>query len=156
MKRGFTLAELIIGMLISSILILTVGVISGTAVTSYEKLRKEAQAYDDLYYGVDLIERSVRRAESVSWGSNTLTLGMWDNTTNPPQPYSAIFQNNGNSLTYKRDSRSSDAPDIVMQGVSNLTFAPNPPTNTTLFNATLNGTKDNIVFTRSISVMRRN
>ena len=158
MKKGFTLIEMSVGLAICSILMLTVGAISRASLGSYDRLTKEAEAYNDFYFGVDLIERTIRRAQgSVVPGTNALTVGMLDNNTN--QTYSIIFNNNGTSLTYK-DNRTPAKINVIMRNVTNLTFISS--NSMALYNVFLSGTKelsgpnDTVKFNRSISVLRRN
>ncbi len=102
-------------MLISGILILTIVVMSTSAVSSHHYLSKEAEAYNDLYYGVDMIERSIRRAQDVSvdTGQNTLTA---DNF---------IFRIDQGDLVYF-DTANANQRNVVINGsgVTNLQFIP--------------------------------
>lgn len=115
MKRGYTLTELIIGMLISSILILTIVVMSTTAVSSHHYLSKEAEAYNDLYYGVDMIERSIRRAQDVSV----------DTTQNILTADNFIFRIDQGDLVYF-DTANSNKRNVIINGTgaTNLQFVP--------------------------------
>jgi prepilin-type N-terminal cleavage/methylation domain-containing protein len=84
-SKGFSLVELIISLVVASVLILMVGIISNIAFTSHEDLRKEAQVYDDLEFGVELIKASVRKASSIS------VVSTW---TNPPYKGSVLIVDN--------------------------------------------------------------
>jgi len=149
MEKGFTLTELIIGMLIASILILTIGVMSGVGISSYNKLSKQAEAYNDLYFGVDLIERSIRRAHTVSVDTtqNTLTVD------------SFIFKADNGDLVYI-DTANANKRNVIVSGATNLQFVPtNPSTN--LYKATISDSirldeKNTIDLNVSVNVMRRN
>ena len=64
MKKGLTLVELLITIIIASILILLVGVIATTAMNSFEGARREDQVYVDAFSGMDLMQSRIRRAAS--------------------------------------------------------------------------------------------
>lgn len=148
-KKGFTLTEMIIGMLITSILILTIGVMSSTGVSSYSKLGKQAEAYNDLYFGVDLIERSIRRAHTVSVDTtqNTLTVD------------SFIFKADNGDLVYI-DTANANKRNVIVSGATNLQFVPTNPS-VGLYKAIINDSikldeKNTIDLNVSVNVMRRN
>ena len=64
MKKGLTLVELLITIIIASILILMIGVIATTAMNSFEGARREDQVYVDAFSGMDLMQSRIRRAAS--------------------------------------------------------------------------------------------
>jgi prepilin-type N-terminal cleavage/methylation domain-containing protein len=78
-KKGFTLAELLVTMVISAVLILMVGAISQIAFSSHDQIKKEGDVYSDLFFGLSQISFSVRKASvlsletwSLPWVSNML------------------------------------------------------------------------------------
>src|SRR5512136_80452 len=73
-QNGFTLIEFVTGLLVSAILILTIGVMANTGSIAFTKLDRDAAVYNDIYYGFDLIQRSVRRAETVTVDTTYKTL----------------------------------------------------------------------------------
>jgi len=149
-NKGFTLVELIIGMLVSSILMLVVGIISIAGHTSYEKLRKESEVYNDAYSGINLIQRSVHRAINLKivedGADSTITA---DNFT---------FRVDGDSLVCDVDIDSDgtvDRTDIIISGVEGLSFELGGSVDN-LVKITLTGTKDKVLFNVSASALRRN
>jgi prepilin-type N-terminal cleavage/methylation domain-containing protein len=84
-KKGFTLAELLVTMVISAVLILMVGAISQIAFSSHDQIRKEGDVYSDLFYGLSRMNFSVRKASALSL----------DNTwPNPPWVSSILIVDN--------------------------------------------------------------
>jgi len=73
-KAGYTLAELLICIVISSMVILTIGVIAGISRNSYQRIRTEADVFNDIAYGFKLIQNRVRKAQNLSIVS---TSGEW-------------------------------------------------------------------------------
>lgn len=138
--RAFTLTEFIIGLIVAAILILMVGVISQTANDSYNALNKEARVFGDLSYGLDLVEKSVRKAQTVSVDTLNKTL-----TTD-----NIIFQKNNSDFIYSDTTDNSNH--TIMSGVNILNFTPNGR----LINVTIEGEKDNEPFNITSSVTRRN
>jgi len=135
--KGFTLTELLIALLVSGIIALTIGIISQISTDSYMNLRREAELYNEIYSGFDLVERSVRRADNVSVSGNTLTA---DNLT---------FQVVGNDLVYA-DASGNHA--ILADG--NFTFVPTLTGG--LVTVNLLGDKHDYRFNQTIEVVRRN
>lgn len=82
---GFSLVELLITMIISTIVLLSIGMISTISNSSYNKVRHEADIYNDISHGLKFIQNKVHSAQSVSrkdptgnWKSEYLLI---DNTT---------------------------------------------------------------------------
>ncbi len=119
MQRAFTITELLIGMLVSSILVLTIVVMSTSAVSSHHYLSKEAEAYNDLYYGVDFIERGIRRAQQVGV----------DTAQNTISADNLVFKLDQGNLVCIDNSVSPAKISIIINGskVSNLQFIPGEP-----------------------------
>lgn len=64
-KNGFTLVELMAGLFVGSIIVLTIGSASSIAIDSFERNRREAEVYNDIYFGFGLVEHAVRNSSSV-------------------------------------------------------------------------------------------
>lgn len=85
-KNGFTLAELLVAMIISAVLVLMVGSLSQIAFSSHEEIRKEGDIYSDIFYGLSKIRFLAHQANllrpDTAWpappGSNTLFLDYSD------------------------------------------------------------------------------
>ena len=152
MKKGFTLVELIVGMAICSILMLTVGVISRASLGSYDRLTKEAEVYNDLYFGVNLIERSVRRASNVSVVGNTLVTDSI-NFTN-------LSYTDAGNQRYRLVYCDATGEHNITRNLTSLGFFPgNLSANNfsvSLDNVTISGSKDSVNFNVLFNVTRRN
>ena len=74
-KSGFSLAELLVAMIISVVLALTVGVISTISLKADKKYRDEIQVHTDAAYGFKLIRKYVR--ESSDFSIDTSPPGPW-------------------------------------------------------------------------------
>jgi prepilin-type N-terminal cleavage/methylation domain-containing protein len=111
--NGFSLTELMLGLLIGAIVILMIGSLSQVSVASYQKLRGEGGANDDAYHALDQIQREVRQTTgsiSVSGGSS-LTVGTYR------------FYIQGNSLVYDDSSTGAFTQPLIF-GICNLAFQP--------------------------------
>lgn len=159
-KRGLTLTELIIGLAIGVILILMIGGISSICQSSFENLRKESGVYNDVFYGLNLIKFSVRKAQGTinvgnemdpNWKSQVLTMG---NSAfglyKPPGTKTEFVYLKNKSDTTKRD--------ILMEVDSNKneTIVFTPSQNGKIVTVRVYGRKDKESFDLSTSVMRRN
>jgi len=141
--KGFTLTEVVIALLVSGIIILTIGIISQISTDSYMNLRREAELYNEIYSGFDLVERSVRRANA------TLAL---DTSANTLTTDDRTFRAKGGRDFIYTDSAGDH---IILANASNLTFIPSL-TNGTLVTVNLAGEKDKTPFNLTINVTRRN
>ncbi len=70
-KKGLSLVELLVVIIISAILILMVGFLSQIAFSSHEEIRKEGDVYSDIFYGLSQISFSVRKASTVKIENDT-------------------------------------------------------------------------------------
>jgi len=160
MKKGFTLTELVIGMLISSILILTIGVMSGVGTSSYGKLRTEADVYNELYSGVSFIEHSVRSAQGISFTNNSLIATGLIEIDPPNRTYDCTItvSSLGNSMydLIYNDTLSHTA--TIMKNVENLSIQEEPDSDAAngFFSARITGIKDNVSLALPLKVFRRN
>jgi prepilin-type N-terminal cleavage/methylation domain-containing protein len=168
MKRdGFTLAEMLISLIVAAVLILTIGAISSISLTVNKKLRTEASIYTDLSYGLKLMRNRARGAKSLKcqlvgtpWVSDQL-----------------IFNNQGAFGIYKEAGSTTrdfvylaDKDDPTNREV--ILAIPDPEFNLVLkldddrvcvpdktyknVTVTLDGTKDKIDFVLENTIMRRN
>jgi prepilin-type N-terminal cleavage/methylation domain-containing protein len=63
-KNGFTMVEILMAMLIIAILVLIIGILSEIASNTYNKLNKKQQIYNDISYGLKLMQQRVRSSQS--------------------------------------------------------------------------------------------
>ena len=147
-KRSFTLTELVIGLAAGAIVILTIGVISSVGISSSNKLRKEAEVYNDIRFGFDLIEHSIRKAKAkdvtVDEANATLKLDGF------------LFQKDDvkGEFFYTIDPDTTTRH-VIITGVNGLQFTPHPPIGK-LIQVDLSGSKEGVAFYLSTSAMRRN
>jgi len=123
-EKGFTLVEMLVALLISSILILMVGVLSQVAFSSHDRIRTKADVYDDVFYGLSRLSFQARKA-------STITLKTW---ANPPWlPNMLVIDNSAFGLYRPAGSLTTDfvfVPDInntanrepILTGANPLTF----------------------------------
>jgi len=65
-NNAFTLVELLVGIVTGAIIVLTIGVISTIALSSYKKVSDEAAIYNDLSYGFKLFQNKIRSSKSIT------------------------------------------------------------------------------------------
>ena len=70
-QKGFSLVEMLVSLIMAAILILTVGVISTIANSSFSRLNKEQQIYNDISYGFKLLQYKVRASSSIAAGNRS-------------------------------------------------------------------------------------
>ncbi len=63
-NKGFSITELLIALLITAILVLIIGILSQIANSSYNKANLQQQIYNDLSYGLKLMQQRVRGSQS--------------------------------------------------------------------------------------------
>jgi len=80
--QGFSLVEMQIAMVISVIVILAIGFIASISNNTYNKVRQEAELYNDISHTIKMIQNRVHAAQSASvittvsnpWGSPRLII----------------------------------------------------------------------------------
>ena len=154
-KNGTSLVELLVGILVSSILILTIGVLSETANRSYNKLYIQQQIYNDISYGLKMLQNKVRIG-------GTLVAG---NKSAPWVSGQHFLIGSGAFGLYQTSGTVKDL--VYDNGVTRETLfsVPQPGTITLAFPVTLtsksvtiqiSGTKNNIPFDILATATRRN
>lgn len=139
---GFTLTELLVGLVVGGILILMIGVLSNISLGSYEKMRKEAEVYNDLYYCINLMKHSIRAAKTVNADVNNNIL-----TTD-----NFVFKKNNTDFICTDTTIHSD--NILVRGVTDLNFTLGNPSNK-LITINLRGKKDKVDFNFSTQIKQR-
>ena len=158
-KNGFTLTELLVSIIIASVLILTVGVLSSIANSSYNKINNTQQIYNDISYGFKLIQNQVHvsstlsiTAVSGSWVSPRVSVGagnfgIYRNTTYTPATREFSYDNGTTReaiLSVPDPNNSSSVLDLTATQSTNA------------ITVTITGTKNNIPFNMQTTVMKRN
>ena len=179
-KKGITLVELLVSMIVASILILTVGVLSSTANRSFKKLTSKQQIYNDISYGFKLTQNKVRASSGIGkvlkpngtpWRSDKLVIGIsefgiYRNGTSRdfvfiPDLSSETTQEKILSVPDSNDSDSNLVMSIncdctraspTTYNCSNSSCTVTPKSVTLV----LTGTKDNIPFDMETTILKRN
>jgi Tfp pilus assembly protein PilW len=153
LKQGFTITELMVGIVVGAIVVLTIVAIGQVATSSYAQLRNRSSANDDAQFAIDLVTDSVRRSErpAVLSGSCLQVDDTNDLVNNPKNFYA-----NGNSLLYGTNAcgNPTNTETPIITGVMGLAFTPNVTGQ--LVHVVLSGTKSGITFTLSGDAKRRN
>ncbi|MBF0521450.1 MAG: prepilin-type N-terminal cleavage/methylation domain-containing protein [Candidatus Omnitrophica bacterium] len=158
-KKGFTLTELIVALIVSIVLMMTVGAIASIGNDSYSNLMKEANIYNDVYFGLDLIQSLSHKATTISVDTvnKTLTIDK------------LVFSVSKKKITdtvsdFIYTNTLTNAQTILFSGVGNLSFVPSLSADGKIVTASLSGTKSfggintskAVTFNVSTSAMRRN
>ena len=160
-KNGFSLVELLISIVIASILILTVGVLSSIANSSFNKINNVQLIYNDISYGFKLLQNKVRTSPTISvtavsgsWVSPRVTVdagnfGIYRNTTNNP-PTREFSYDNGITreviLSVSDPNNSSTILDLTATLSATLKAT----------TVTITGIKNNIPFDIQTTIWKRN
>lgn len=154
-EYAFTVVELLTALAILAVIILSVGMISSISIGSHEKMRKEAQVYNDIQFGFNLMKHACRHAQTVQvdLSQNTLTFG------------DITFKENNADFIYT----DTNGNHTIISGVNNLAFsffcrkdaygnwlADSCSNTSTLFHITLSGEKDKAAFDLYTDISRRN
>jgi len=139
-NKGFTLTELTVALVVGLMLMLVIGMISSIGYRTDVNVRREAELYNDIFFGFDLIQRRVREAQAVSATANTLSV---DNL---------VFQSDGSNFFYA--DTDDDTDHMILENGNGITFS--PTVNDELVTVRLQGIKQGFTFDLSAEAMRRN
>ena len=163
--NGFSLIELLIGILIAAILILTVGVLSSIAGSTFNKLNSEQQTHNDISYGLKLMQNRVRGAQSLVSKLSTKPNPPWVNQEELIADNAAfgIYQVAGNAqkdFVYLADKTDESKREIIFSSPDgNLGWTVNCNPNCTAATSvvvTISGTKNKVPFNMGTTILRRN
>lgn len=120
--QGITLVELLASLAILSVVILLAGSVHLFGQTEFIRQTELATQDNDLRYGLSVLSREVRRAETATWNDESKTL-----TTS-----SDIFMWSGNRLTKNGETLidgvgNFDAPVNVLEGKVEITLSGSEP-----------------------------
>ncbi len=164
--KGFSLVELLIALICATILVLTAGVISSISLMSFNKVNNEQQIYNDLSYGLKLVQNRMRNADSSS--VNFVT-----NKSNPPwvnqqqliigNEAFGLYQASGSTqrdFVHLPDKNNEANREVILSvpGADlhwNVTCSPSCPS-PHYVTLTLNGEKNNKPFELQTTITRRN
>ncbi|MBN2119963.1 MAG: prepilin-type N-terminal cleavage/methylation domain-containing protein [Candidatus Omnitrophica bacterium] len=155
-KRGFTIIELLISLIIGGILILMIGAISLASHKSHMTIHNQAQVHNDVFYGFELAANRLRAANS-AWVENT-----WPN---PPWTSDILIIDNSAFAVYNstQDQMASFVylPDRSDTSIRKTIFQSGlvnfyPAKNGNLFSIRLVGKQNLNPFDFSTKVLKRN
>ncbi len=158
-KNESSLAELLISMIIAAILFLTIGSLSSIANSSYNKINKQKEIYNDISYGFKLMQNRVRGAVDTV---------KKETKPNPPwvggewlvadSAAFGLYKDLGNTnfvyLANKNDESKRET--IFSVPGDNLNWKVTCQPSCTSLALTLSGNKDNIQFDMGTTILRRN
>lgn len=128
-KSGFTIIELLAGIVISSILVIVIGTMLYFSFESWRKGRMMAELESDEIFAIDMIERAIRPAYSSEIDTSTackITIGSKSFYRGNA---SLAYNVSGPNLIYDPDTGvSSNEIVLIKNRVTLLTFSPNPVT----------------------------
>ena len=158
-KNAFTLVELLVSLIIAAIVVLTIGVLSSISNSSFNKINNKQQVYNDISYGLKLMQSKVRASSTLSitvasgsWVSQRVSVstgnfGIYRNTTYNPARREFSFDNG----TAREIILSVDDPNNSSAALD-LTATQN----TNAVTVTISGLKNNIPFNVQTTATRRN
>jgi prepilin-type N-terminal cleavage/methylation domain-containing protein len=157
-KKAFSMVEMLVSIIVASILILAIGAISGVSTNVYSGLMREAQIYNDVTYGFKLMQNKVRSAQGISiknqtgsWAGQYLEVG--------EQGFGLYTNTNSRDFVYIEKLTNLAKREVILSVPNpspNLSISFTPTTTPTQsFKVTVSGTKNNIPFTLSTTILRR-
>ncbi len=156
-QRGFTLVELLSGLVIGLIVILTLGIISTISQRSYQKILRESNLYSDVAYGFKMMQNRVRTASSTSISTPG---GVWqgDRLNISGQAF-GICQADASATQNFVYMSTADAnctnPEVILSVASTDTLGLTFATAGTSITARISGSKSNMPFDMSTTIDRR-
>jgi len=152
-KRGFSLIELLIGIIVAGIVILMISAVGTIAYQSYNNLRNQSGVYNDSQFALQLIREGIRQSTSVPTIAGTcLTIV----TAASTKYYYTMTSGTTKSLVYGSNACSSATNEPIISGVTSTGFVFTPSVTGQLVTVALSGTKNGVSFNYSMSAMRRN
>lgn len=151
MRAGWTLTELVMGMAVSAILMLTVGMIAQAGISSHTRQSRMAERYNDITTATDLIERTVRKGGGIVWNPSTFTLSGKVSNDTATFDFGFTWNPSSRNLTFSTSSSAKMTPALL----TNVTWF-SVTESSGLFNVSIVGNQDGVNYTRSFSVFRRN
>jgi MSHA biogenesis protein MshO len=156
--KGFSLVEILITLIVSTIVVLMVASLGTMAYKSYKGLRSNSDVYNDSQYALQVIREAVRQSFTTIPATSSTCL-----TVPTSAATNDYFYSNGTTgfifgVTACGNTASASNKTII-SGVTNLAFTPTvTSTNmeSQLVTVTLSGSKNGLTFNYSMNVTRRN
>lgn len=154
-KKGFTLVEMLVSLVVAGILILSVGVIASVSNNSFIKLNNKQQIYNDIAYGFKLLQYKVRGSTSIAIGNQT---DPWISGQHflVGSDIFGLYQTNQTTtdLIYHNGSKKEIIFSVPQPGIVNLSF-PGGISGQSV-TVKISGTKNRIPFDLETTIFRRN
>jgi type II secretory pathway pseudopilin PulG len=137
LKPGFTLVELIIGILMTALLMSAISIVVATAMKGYELSNDATEQTQLIRNTLERISREIRTASQVTWSSDQLVID--------PGASQITYSVSSNQLVYTKSSSSvallgpNDGISVTSMAASFLANA-DEPTKTLLVKVTINYT----------------
>jgi len=156
-NHAFTLAELMISLIVSITIFFIIMTIFGIGKSSYEKINQESQLYNDILYGFELMKNSVRKA------STSVTIENW---ANPPWKSQilvvdnrafGLYQANSNAVqdfVYLADKSNINNRKVILSNANPINWI--FTANGSLITIQTNGKKNKESFDLTTAVCKRN
>ena len=156
-KNAFTLTEVLVSILISAILILTIGVISSISNSTHTKLEREAQVYNDITYGFKLIQNRVHSVSSIKPPINQTGNWIGQHIEVGNGAFGLYEAPGGKSrdFVYVPDKSDENAREAIFSVPKPADLALTVTSDTKSFTINIAGTKDNMRFNLSTTAMKR-
>ncbi len=171
--KALTMVELLVALVISSVLILMVGVISQVAFSSHEEIRNESDVHSDIFSGLSWMNFSVRKAfllekvpagdwssPGITWKEDILVI---DDNSGLGSAF-GFYQPKGKKIKFgfvpdkNKHGKEEDIEEILIDidTISSFDFTISPNNKLVTFSE-IKGTKNNEEFKISnFVIMRRN
>lgn len=144
-NKGFSLSELIVGMVVAAIVILMVGAIGTIAYKSYKELREISDVYADAHSALQMVRENVRQATTTPViAGSCLTLTVFGSTKS--------IHTQGNNLVYGNSCGATTS--TLIANMTNLVFTPSLAGE--VVTLALSGEKAGVDIGYSIKAKRRN
>ncbi|MBN3037932.1 MAG: type II secretion system protein [Candidatus Omnitrophica bacterium] len=141
-KRGFTIVELMVGIVVSSILALTAGTMLVFISLSWRRGTDSTELQRDATFAMDMFSRAIRPGHTsyIQASGSTLIAG------------AKSFYLSGTSLWYDPDmGTTGDEVEIIKDKVSSLTFTKDPTAHSVDINMVLQDSPDSITLNAEIT-----
>ena len=119
-KKGFTLVEITIGLVIASILLLIVGTIQVTSVKFWLRGEAKVALQSEASFLFACLTPPVREATNAAVSSNGQTLTLTKNTPEGILEWTKKFYREGNNLKYQLDAQTSEI--LILGTLDSLAF----------------------------------
>jgi prepilin-type N-terminal cleavage/methylation domain-containing protein len=158
-KKGFTVIELLIGLIIGAILVLIIGAISGIGNASFDRAVKESSVYNDAFTSLNLMKFLGRKSHTIIT-YNTSQFGLASGAVLQLDNSAFGLSTNQKDFIYLKDKSNTTDKKELIKDATNITLTLDPansaPTNVNNVTVTLHVEKQKESFDLSTSIMRRN